>query len=96
MFGFFSVAGLEFNQTAIAVILTGIGYSINDKVVNYDRIDENVKKRMLDLCEIEKKRASENERYLHNCQMRVRELEQTIIELSTELGRAKCFIREHN
>ena len=44
MCGFFSVAGLEFNQTAIAVILTGIGYSINDKVVNYDRIDENVKK----------------------------------------------------
>ncbi len=44
MFGFFSVTGLEFNQTAIAVILTGIGYSINDKVVNYDRIDENVKK----------------------------------------------------
>ena len=44
MFGFFSVTGLEFNQTAIAVILTGIGYSINDKVVNYDRIEENVKK----------------------------------------------------
>ncbi|MBO4672089.1 MAG: protein translocase subunit SecF [Alphaproteobacteria bacterium] len=44
MFGFFSVAGLEFNQTAIAVILMGIGYSINDKVVNYDRIDENIKK----------------------------------------------------
>ena len=44
MFGFFSVTGLEFNQTAIAIILTGIGYSINDKVVNYDRIDENVKK----------------------------------------------------
>ena len=43
MFGFFSIAGLEFNQTAIAVILTGIGYSINDKVVNYDRIDENTK-----------------------------------------------------
>ncbi len=44
MFGFFSVTGLEFNQTAIAVILTGIGYSINDKVVNYDRIEENVRK----------------------------------------------------
>lgn len=44
MFGFFSVVGLEINQTAIAVILTGIGYSINDKIVNYDRIDENVKK----------------------------------------------------
>ncbi|MBR5904484.1 MAG: protein translocase subunit SecF [Alphaproteobacteria bacterium] len=44
MFGFFSIAGLEFNQTAIAVILMGVGYSVNDKVVNYDRIDENMKK----------------------------------------------------
>jgi preprotein translocase SecF subunit len=44
MFGFFSIAGLEFNQTSIAVILMGIGYSINDKVVNYDRIDENIKR----------------------------------------------------
>ena len=44
MFGFFSVTGLEFNQTAIAVILMGLGYSTNDKVVNYDRIEENVKK----------------------------------------------------
>ncbi|GHS99262.1 hypothetical protein FACS189421_09380 [Bacteroidia bacterium] len=44
MFGFFSVVGLEFNQTAIAVILMGIGYSMNDKVVNYDRIEENAKK----------------------------------------------------
>ena len=43
MFGFFSVTGLEFNQTAIAVILMGVGYSINDKVVNYDRIEENIK-----------------------------------------------------
>ena len=44
MFGFFSLTGLEFNQTAIAVILMGVGYSVNDKVVNYDRIDENIKK----------------------------------------------------
>ena len=44
MFGFFSVVGMEFNQTSIAVILMGIGYSINDKVVNYDRIEENIKK----------------------------------------------------
>ena len=43
MFGFFSVIGMEFNQTSIAVILMGIGYSINDKVVNYDRIEENAK-----------------------------------------------------
>ncbi|MBR2412647.1 MAG: protein translocase subunit SecF [Alphaproteobacteria bacterium] len=44
MFGFYSWTGLEFNQTSIAVILTAIGYSINDKVVNYDRIEENIKK----------------------------------------------------
>ncbi|MBN1325121.1 MAG: protein translocase subunit SecF [Alphaproteobacteria bacterium] len=44
MFGFFSIMGLEFNQTSIAVILMGIGYSINDKVVNYDRIEENINK----------------------------------------------------
>ena len=44
MFGFFSITGLEFNQTAIAVILMGVGYSINDKVVNYDRIEENIRK----------------------------------------------------
>ncbi|MCL2369075.1 MAG: protein translocase subunit SecF [Alphaproteobacteria bacterium] len=44
MFGFFSLVGLEFNQTAIAVILMAIGYSTNDKVVNFDRIDENFKK----------------------------------------------------
>lgn len=44
MFGFFSITGLEFNQTAIAIVLMGVGYSINDKVVNYDRIDENIKK----------------------------------------------------
>ncbi len=44
MFGFFSIIGMEFNQTSIAVILMGIGYSINDKVVNYDRIEENAKR----------------------------------------------------
>jgi preprotein translocase SecF subunit len=44
MFGFFSIIGLEFSQTAIAVILTGVGYSINDKIVNYDRIMENSEK----------------------------------------------------
>jgi preprotein translocase subunit SecF len=44
MFGFYSLAGLEFSQSAIAVILTGVGYSINDKIVNYDRIMENSRK----------------------------------------------------
>jgi SecD/SecF fusion protein len=34
---------LEFNLTAIAAILTLIGYSVNDKVVVYDRMRENMR-----------------------------------------------------
>jgi preprotein translocase SecF subunit len=42
--GFFSLSGLEFNLTSVAAVLTVIGYSINDKVVIYDRIRENLRK----------------------------------------------------
>lgn len=42
--GVFSALGLEFNSTSVAAILTIIGYSINDSVVIYDRIRENLKK----------------------------------------------------
>lgn len=42
--GFFCVSGLEFNLTSIAAILTVIGYSINDSVVIYDRIRENLRR----------------------------------------------------
>ena len=42
--GIFSVTGLEFNLTSIAAILTIIGYSINDSVVIYDRIRENLRR----------------------------------------------------
>jgi len=41
-FGFFSITQLEFNLTSIAALLTIIGYSINDSVVIYDRIRENL------------------------------------------------------
>lgn len=44
MLGFFSLTGLEFNLTSIAAILTIIGYSINDSVVIYDRVRENLRK----------------------------------------------------
>jgi preprotein translocase SecF subunit len=43
-FGLFAFTGLEFTLTAVASILTVIGYSINDTVVVYDRIRENVRK----------------------------------------------------
>lgn len=42
--GFFAISQLEFNLTSIASILTIIGYSINDSVVIYDRIRENIRK----------------------------------------------------
>lgn len=42
--GFYSLSGFEFNETAFIAILTTIGYSINDSVVIYDRIRENLRK----------------------------------------------------
>jgi preprotein translocase subunit SecF len=41
--GFFALTGLDFNLTAIAALLTIIGYSVNDKVVVYDRMRENMR-----------------------------------------------------
>ncbi len=43
-FGFFSLLDLEFSLTSVAAMLTIIGYSINDSVVIYDRIRENLRK----------------------------------------------------
>ncbi|MEQ8291132.1 MAG: protein translocase subunit SecD [Roseovarius sp.] len=40
--GFFALTGLDFGLTAIAALLTLIGYSVNDKVVVYDRMRENI------------------------------------------------------
>lgn len=42
--GFYAATGIEFNLTSIAAILTVIGYSINDSVVIYDRIRENLRR----------------------------------------------------
>ncbi len=43
-FGLFSITGLEFDLNIIAALLTIIGYSLNDTVVIYDRIRENLMK----------------------------------------------------
>lgn len=42
--GMFAVTGIEFNLASVAAILTIVGYSINDTVVVYDRIRENLRK----------------------------------------------------
>ena len=42
--GVYALLQLEFNLSSIAAILTIIGYSLNDKVVIFDRIRENLRK----------------------------------------------------
>ena len=42
--GFFSVLNLEINLSIVAAVLTIVGYSMNDTVVIFDRVRENLKK----------------------------------------------------
>ena len=42
--GLFALLGMEFNLTSIAALLTLAGYSINDTVVVFDRVRENLRK----------------------------------------------------
>ncbi len=42
--GLFSILGLEFNLSTVAAVLTIAGYSINDTVVVYDRVRENLRR----------------------------------------------------
>jgi SecD/SecF fusion protein len=44
MLGLFVLTGLEFNLTSVAALLTIVGYSLNDTVVIYDRLRENLKR----------------------------------------------------
>lgn len=41
--GFFAITGIEVDSTFVAALLTVIGYSINDTIVVFDRIRENLK-----------------------------------------------------
>ena len=43
-FGFFALTQLQFDLNIVAAILTIIGYSLNDTIVVFDRIRENLKK----------------------------------------------------
>lgn len=43
-FGFFALTRLEFNLNIIAALLTIIGYSLNDTIVVFDRVRENLRK----------------------------------------------------
>jgi preprotein translocase subunit SecF len=42
--GLFALTQMEFDLNIVAAMLTLIGYSLNDTIVVYDRIRENLKK----------------------------------------------------
>jgi preprotein translocase SecF subunit len=42
--GLFALLGLEFNLTTVAAVLTIAGYSVNDTVVIYDRVREELRR----------------------------------------------------
>ena len=42
--GIFVLSGVEFNLSSIAAVLTIVGYSLNDTVVVYDRVRENLRR----------------------------------------------------
>lgn len=42
--GFFALTGMEFNLSTVAAVLMIAGYSINDTVVVFDRVRENLRK----------------------------------------------------
>ena len=51
--GVFSVTSLEFNLSIIAALLTIVGYSLNDTVIVFDRIRENLRKfKQMSLAEV--------------------------------------------
>ena len=50
--GFFALTQIEFNLASIAAILTIAGYSINDTVVVFDRVRENLVKTEIPLSEL--------------------------------------------
>lgn len=51
--GLFSITQIEFNLGTVAAILTIAGYSINDTVVVFDRVRENLRKyKKIDLAEL--------------------------------------------
>jgi SecD/SecF fusion protein len=51
--GIFSILQIEFNLSIIAALLTIIGYSLNDTVVVFDRVRENLRKyKAMDLADL--------------------------------------------
>jgi len=59
--GLFSVTRLEFNLATVAALLTIVGYSLNDTVVVFDRVRDNLRKyKRLPMAELLNKSLNEN------------------------------------
>jgi preprotein translocase SecF subunit len=59
--GLFSVTRLEFNLATVAALLTIVGYSLNDTVVVFDRVRDNMRKyKRLPMVELLNKSLNEN------------------------------------
>jgi len=59
--GLFSVTRLEFNLATVAALLTIVGYSLNDTVVVFDRVRDNLRKyKRLSMTELLDKSLNEN------------------------------------
>ncbi len=59
--GLFSVTRLEFNLATVAALLTIVGYSLNDTVVVFDRVRDNLRKyKRLSMTELLNKSLNEN------------------------------------
>lgn len=50
--GLYALMGYEFNLTSIAAFLTVVGYSVNDTVVVFDRVRENLRRNRRDPLEV--------------------------------------------
>lgn len=48
LLGIFALFGLDFDLTVLAAVLAVIGYSLNDTIIVYDRIRENIRKSRTD------------------------------------------------
>lgn len=57
-------------------------------------INEDLKRRMIQLLKEEHEQLKDVNMCLSNCHIRIGELESTIVELSTDLTRARRLIRE--
>jgi len=78
--GIFVIFGLEFDLSVLAALLAIVGYSLNDTIIVYDRIRENMERRTkLDLVDVLNESVNET-------------LSRTLLTSLTTLGAVLCLL----